>query len=146
MENRFRTWNRSPGQFVFSCEARTIVITTHIETSRIGNLVVVGVNGPIRAGDSELAFVDAIEEILREGDLQVLLDLSCVPHVDSTGLGRILQAACRFQRAGGALTLLRPSSYVRDLLVITKVMGMVPVVDSVDAAAEFPPAACYGPA
>ena len=110
------------------------MITTHIRASRIGDVVLVEVEGPIRAGDSELEFLGAMEGILNEGDRQVVLDLSSVPHVDSTGLGRILQAVCRFQRAGGILKLLRPSSYVRNLLVITKVNAMVDVVDSLDTA------------
>lgn len=123
------------------------MLTTHIQASRIGNIVLVAVNGPIRAGDSELAFVRAMDEILSGGDLHAVLDLSAVPHVDSTGLGRILQAVCRFQRSGGSLKLLRPSGYIRDLLVITKVLAMVDVVDSLDAApASFPGTAFYGPA
>jgi anti-anti-sigma factor len=121
--------------------------TTEIHASRLGEIVVVAVDGPIRAGDSELAFVEVMQGILDGGDLNVVLDLSAVPHVDSTGLGRILQAICRFERAGGTLKLLRPSTYVRNLLAITKVIAMVPVVESVDAApAGIAGAACYGPA
>ncbi len=124
-----------------------IVVTTNIQIGRAGNTVVVSVEGPIRAGDGESAFVEAMERILQGGDLDVVLDLSSVPHVDSTGLGRILQAVCRFQRAGGTLKLLRPSDYVRNLLGITKVMTMVDVVDSIDPSlADFSGAECHRPA
>ena len=134
------------------------MVTTRINASRVGNIVLVTVDGPIRAGDSEQTFVDRMQAILEGGDLHVVLDLSSVPHVDSTGLGRILQAVCRFQRAGGVLTLYRPSNYVRNLLAITRVTAMVEISESVDAVpASVPVAAdrklprqtgadCYGPA
>jgi anti-anti-sigma factor len=88
-----------------------------------------------------------MQGILDGGELNVVIDLSSVPHVDSTGLGRLLQAICRFERAGGTLKLLRPSNYVRNLLAITKVVAMVPVVESIDEGLpDRAGVACYGPA
>jgi anti-anti-sigma factor len=119
------------------------VTNTRIRTTRLANLALVSVDGPIRAGDSEQAFVDAMDAILRGGDLHVILDLSSVPHVDSTGLGRILQAVCRFQRAGGALKLYQPSHYVRNLLAITRVTPLVQIADSVDRSSSASEGASY---
>lgn len=67
-------------------------------------------------------------------DSRVLLDLSAVTFMDSTGLGLILKAYKKCKQSGGSLILLRPSAPVRSLITTLKLDRLLPVAETVDDA------------
>ena len=70
----------------------------------------------------------------------MLVDLSGVSHVDSAGLGELVQAYATTKTRGGALKLLNVTTRLRDLLVITKLLTVFEVFDSeASALASFTP-------
>ena len=64
----------------------------------------------------------------------VMLNLSAVTFIDSSGLGLLLKGFKRCKEAGGALVIVRPSEVVRELLAISKLSRLLPCADSVEAA------------
>ncbi len=73
--------------------------------------------------------------IRREDDvLTVILDLTDVPYIDSSGLGSLVSAQVSRQKAGRRVVLSGVNDRVMKLLEITKVESLFLVFDSVDDA------------
>ncbi|MEA2492849.1 MAG: anti-sigma factor antagonist [Thermoleophilaceae bacterium] len=86
-------------------------------------------------GELDLSGVDrareAIERAEEDGANLVVLDLSALDFIDSTGLEVVLRAARRAHETGRRLIVQRPSSYVRRLLEMTAIDRSLDIVDDV---------------
>jgi anti-sigma B factor antagonist len=100
-----------------------------IERTEEGNVTVVAVEGVIRLGESARTFSNYLEELLKEGVPSVLVDLSAIDHVDSTGLGELVGYLQRFTEEGRRLALLNPHRRILNLLKLTKLDEVFPIYD-----------------
>ncbi|MCO8127976.1 STAS domain-containing protein [Acidimicrobiia bacterium EGI L10123] len=66
----------------------------------------------------------------------VVIDLSEVSFMDSTGLGRLIGAVRRTGDAGGDVAVCSPSPFLHRLLETVGFDRIVPVTDTVDGAVE----------
>jgi anti-sigma B factor antagonist len=66
----------------------------------------------------------------------VIIDLSRVSFLDSSGLGVLIGARSRAQQLGGSVFLVRPPATVRKLLVGTRLQQSFPVYESVQEAVD----------
>jgi anti-anti-sigma factor len=86
-------------------------------------------------GELDLSGVDrarqAIEEAEASGSGLLVLDLSELEFIDSTGLEVMLRAARRAHDEGRRLIVQRPSRYVRRLLAMTAIDQSLDIVDDV---------------
>ena len=79
----------------------------------------------------------ATENLVRDNKKKVVLDLSSVTHIDSTGIGIIAMCAGQLKQAGGKLNV-SAQGHVDEVLRLTsidKVAGLYPTVT--EATAEF---------
>jgi anti-sigma B factor antagonist len=86
------------------------------------------------SGELDLAGVDRAREAIAEAeerDGMVVLDLSELTFIDSTGLEVVLRAARRAQESGRRLVVARPSQYVRRLFELTAIDQSLDIVDGV---------------
>jgi anti-sigma B factor antagonist len=67
-----------------------------------------------------------LETLVAEGHTELVLDLSGVEFIDAAGIGVLVSAYNRTARAGGHLTLRRPSPAVQGLLAVAKLDGTLP--------------------
>jgi stage II sporulation protein AA (anti-sigma F factor antagonist) len=67
-----------------------------------------------------------VGRIARPG-MQVVIDLTGVGFMDSTGLGSLVWARRRLRRIGGDILIVRPRPNVRRVLEISGVSEIVPV-------------------
>jgi anti-sigma B factor antagonist len=82
-------------------------------------------------GALDIATTDSLERMVLdalEGCDGVLLDLAGVTVCDSTGLGALVRLHRRAQAAGQALKLTHPRAHVADLLAMTGINKVIPVV------------------
>jgi anti-anti-sigma factor len=78
-----------------------------------------------------------LESVVRERPRLLLVDLSGLSFMDSTGLRMLLRANRALDREGGVLGLVAPQGSVARVLQLTKADQLIPVYDSVeDAAAD----------
>jgi N-acetylglucosaminyldiphosphoundecaprenol N-acetyl-beta-D-mannosaminyltransferase len=70
----------------------------------------------------------------QDGRVHVVLNLSGVTFIDSSGLGVLLKGFKQCKEAGGALILVSPSEVVRDLLAVSKLSRLLPCADNSEAA------------
>ena len=100
-----------------------------IEKSQEGNVTVVTIKGVIKLGESARNFSMYLEDLLREEVPAVLLDLSAIDHVDSTGLGELVGYLQRFSEQGRRLALLKPQLRILNLLKLTKLNEVFQIFD-----------------
>ena len=89
-------------------------------------------------GEIDLAiagrFAEELEDAVRECSPNLLIDLTGVTFIDSTGLSALVVGHRCATAAGGWLRLVGPSARVSRLLVITGLDQLLPAYDSVDDA------------
>lgn len=86
----------------------------------IGEVTVIDLDGRITLGEGSNLLRDLIREKLSRGRRKILLNMSAVNYVDSTGLGELVSAYRFIKSEGGELKLLGINQKVTDLLQITK--------------------------
>ena len=67
--------------------------------------------------------------VVGDGATRVVLDLSAMTFIDSTGLGVVVGALKRLRESGGDLVLRSPSRSTRKVLEITGLTRIVEIID-----------------
>ena len=96
--------------------------------------------GRIDIGRSAQQVEWEIDELLKAKARKVVLDLSRVDHMDSTGIGMVVLSSGRMKMAGGDLRVGGAKGLVGETLTMTKVdaiVGMYPSAE--DAVRSFTP-------
>ncbi len=96
--------------------------------------VILDMKGQITLGESLMDLRDTIRESLAGEQKNVLLNLTEVTYVDSSGLGQLVGSYTRVTNGGGRMKLLNPQERVRDLLRITKLLSVFEAHDNEAAA------------
>jgi len=91
-----------------------------IERREESGVVIIALSGVIKLGESSRLFSNYLEGILDEGVSDLLIDMSEIDYVDSTGLGELVGYLQRFSDGGGKLALLRPQERILNLLKLTR--------------------------
>jgi anti-sigma B factor antagonist len=98
------------------------------------DIVVLEIKGRITLGRESKQLEWAVETLVGEGRKKVILDLSGVTNVDSTGIGIIVMSAGKLKKAGGELRVAGATAHVEDVLKMTNIDQIV-VLHSTTAAA-----------
>ncbi|MEN8163253.1 MAG: STAS domain-containing protein [Acidobacteriota bacterium] len=91
-----------------------------IEKRQQDDVTVVVIEGVIKLGESARLFSDYLKELIDGGAGPVLIDMTAIDYVDSTGLGELVGYLQRFEGQGRSLALLRPQSRILNLLKVTQ--------------------------
>jgi anti-sigma B factor antagonist len=111
------------------------------EETEIQNVTILSVHGDIIGEESRRRLVDHVWALLSEDHASIVLDVSDVRHVDSRGLGELIECFRAAASRGGAVKLLGVNGRLSDLLVITKLANVFECFDTREAAvASFAPA------
>lgn len=104
-----------------------------VKQRQAGDVTILDLSGAVRMGDGAVALRNAIRSLIDQGNKKILLNLSGVKNIDSSGIGELIANYTTLSRDGGQLKLLKLTDKIRDLLVITKLLT---VFDSYDDEAE----------
>ena len=85
-----------------------------------GDITILTVNGNLVIGEPETTFKKTVTQLLEEGRVNLLVDMSSVGFLDSSGLGALVRALTQTQKEGGQTKLLNAGPQVRKLLQMTK--------------------------
>jgi anti-sigma B factor antagonist len=91
-----------------------------IDRSEDRGVTVVEVRGVINFGESAREFSSYLQDLLAADVPAVLVDMSGIDHVDSTGLGELVGYLQRFEKEGRRLALYRPHRRILSLLRLTR--------------------------
>ena len=90
--------------------------------------------GDLVIGEPETTFKKAVTRLLEEGRVNLLVDLSRVGFLDSSGLGALVRALTQSQKEGGQTKLLNAGPQVRKLLQMTKLDSVFEIHSDLEAA------------
>lgn len=106
-----------------------IVEKKHLEGSTLLN-----VEGVIKLGESAQFFAQTLERTLAEDRGHVLVDLSGINYIDSTGIGELVGYLGRFRDDSRKLILVNPSERIRALLELARLSELFSIHPTVEAA------------
>jgi len=106
-----------------------------LQIEQIGQITVVLVPGENLEASNAAAFKEAIGPVL-EANKQVVLDLSQLQFVDSSGLGAILSSFKRLNMLGGSLKLCRLTRPVQSLFELVRMNRVFSIYVTRDAAID----------
>jgi anti-sigma B factor antagonist len=106
------------------------VINLYINERRVGDVTVLDLKGRVRVGGSALALHKAIRCLVEEGKTQILLNLSGVVHIDSSGLGELISSHVTLNNKGGVIKLAHLTERLQNLMMITKLLMVFDVYDN----------------
>jgi len=92
--------------------------------------------GKITIGIGDVALREGVNEALGAGATKILINLSAVTTVDSSGIGEMVSAFTTVTNRGGALKLCELPSKVNDVLQITQLITVFDVFDTEAEAIE----------
>ncbi len=109
-------------------------MSVKMTTRQVGDVTVIDAAGRITLGEGASAFRDTVRDLANKGDKKILLNLSEVSYIDSSGIGEMVSGFTTVTNHGGQLKLLGLSKRVKDLLQITKLYTVFEVFDDEAAA------------
>ncbi|MDZ7766723.1 MAG: STAS domain-containing protein [Melioribacteraceae bacterium] len=98
------------------------------------NAVVIELKGNVMGGPEAQEFSDLLHKLIDEGKKNVVIDLSSVKFMNSSGLGMLISGFTTMKNGGGSLKLAKATEKINSLLVITKLITIFENYDSVDEA------------
>ncbi len=105
-----------------------------ISIHRQDEVHVLVLHGNLKIGDPVDSFRAALEDQMRDGHAQIVLDLADVMMVDSSGIGAIMRGLTSLKQRGGSLKLLNPSKFTVQTLKIVGLLNLFEVYEDEAAA------------
>ena len=118
-------------------------MTMECNIRHIQDVTILDLRGRLSLGEalafgpgSDLVLTDVIRHLAEEGHKKVILNLSGVKYVDSSGVGQLVGALTTARGRGVALKLINPVKQVSDLLKTTKLYTVFDIRESEVAAID----------
>jgi anti-sigma B factor antagonist len=105
-----------------------------LSTREDGRVTIMSVKGDLVIGEGEAMFKKTVTRLLEEGRVYLLVDLSGVGFLDSSGLGALVRAMTNSQKEGGQTKLLNAGPQVRRLLEMTKLDSVFEIHEDLEKA------------
>lgn len=105
-----------------------------VDKKQIEHLTVLSVEGIIKLGQSAEFLAENLKRTLDKEQGDVILDLSKINYIDSTGIGELVAYLGRFGETGRKLILASPSDRIRKLLKVAQLESLFTIYDDLDAA------------
>jgi anti-sigma B factor antagonist len=102
-----------------------------IQTSTrvVGGIAIVDISGQLRLGEGTGKLREVVQQLVRDGYHNILLNLGGVIHIDSSGIGELMSNYTTLRNQGGELKLMNLSKNVRNLLHVTRLYTIFDVHD-----------------
>lgn len=100
-------------------------------TSRnVEGIEILSLQGKITIGSGDVQLRDLIAQCINDGKTSILLDMSGVSTIDSSGIGELVGSFTTVTNRGGRLKLLHLPGKVTDLLQVTQLITVFEVHDN----------------
>jgi len=93
-------------------------------TRQIGDVTVIDVRGRITLGEGNVMLREIVRDLADAGNKRIILNLSEVNYVDSSGLGELVKAHTTIRNKGGELKLANLSKRMQELLHMTRLSSV----------------------
>jgi anti-sigma B factor antagonist len=88
----------------------------------VRGVAIVDLIGRMTSSDDAGALGHRVARLMAEGHTRVVLNLSQLSYMDSSGLGEMVSCYSQVRKAGGAIRLAQTTSRIQDLLALTRLV------------------------
>lgn len=106
------------------------------QTSERYNCVVIQFKGNVMGGPDAVNLSEELHALIDVNKTNVIVDLSKVKFMNSSGLGMLIGGLTTMKKAGGDLRIANATDKIESLLVVTKLITVFKHFRSVDEAVE----------
>lgn len=98
------------------------------------NVAIVELKGKLLGGPSAGELKDFFHKLIDEGKKNVIIDLSGVSYVNSSGIGMVIMSYTTVVNSGGKLVLANINEKMKGILSVTKLNQIFEIYSSTDEA------------
>jgi|HubBroStandDraft_5_1064220.scaffolds.fasta_scaffold974399_1 anti-sigma B factor antagonist len=111
-----------------------------LDIRQSGSICCLKLKGPLKYGEGVKQLDEAVEGAISSGHIHLLLDLSAMPYIDSSGIGAIVDALRQAKKVGGDAKLVNPSPFAAKTFKMVGILTLFKVYNSEAEAVEACPA------
>lgn len=100
------------------------------------NCVVIEFKGNVMGGPDAVSLNEKLHELIEDEKTNVVVNLSKVKFMNSSGLGMLIGGLTTMRKAGGDLRIANATDKIESLLIITKLITVFKHYKSLDEAIE----------
>jgi anti-sigma B factor antagonist len=100
------------------------------------NCVIIEFKGNVMGGPDAVSLNEKLHELIESNKTNIVVDLSKVKFMNSSGLGMLIGALTTMRKAGGDLRIANATDKIESLLIITKLITVFKHFKSTDEAIE----------
>jgi len=104
-------------------------MSVKLSTRQSGDVTVVDVSGRVTLGEGSSAIRETLRDLTTNGHKKILLNMSEVSYIDSTGIGELVAGFTSAANGGGTVKLLGLTRHVKDVLQISKLYTVFEAFD-----------------
>jgi anti-sigma B factor antagonist len=109
-----------------------------IELRSLGQVKLIKLRGRLNLGDAVDRLRETLDDLIASGDTRILLELSEVPWIDSSGIGLLVKSLTSAKQRGGSMKLLNPSKFTVQTLKMIALLDVFEIfLDQQEAVASF---------
>jgi len=105
-----------------------------IKSREADGITILDISGEMYGGPDNMELVNTVTELAKDKKLDLLVNLSKVKWISSTGLGILVSARSRFSKEGGVIKLCHPNERVLGILQVTRLNLIFDVYPNEDEA------------
>ena len=95
-----------------------------------GDVVVLSMKGNLMGEPETTEFRDKIKNLSRDGFLKIVLDVSKIKWINSSGLGALISALTTINNAGGDMRIANVTEKINSLFMITQLIKVFKTFES----------------
>jgi anti-sigma B factor antagonist len=109
-----------------------------LASRNVGDVLLISLSGRFIAGEATARLRELVDQVVELGTTKLLIDMSGVSYLDSSGIGELVRAYIRAGKAGGRLRLTRLNAKTLDLMRLTHLDKVIDIEnDEAQALAAF---------
>lgn len=102
--------------------------------SNDNDFLIITLKGDLIGEENGQSITGELEKYNGSGNLNVIIDISDVRYINSSGIGVLITLLTKVRNKGGELCLINPSESVQKLLIITKLQAIFKVFATIPEA------------
>jgi anti-sigma B factor antagonist len=107
-----------------------------IKISEKYDAVIIQLKGNVMGGEDTKDFNETLHKLIEDSKKNIIIDLSGVKFMNSSGLGMLIGGLTTVKKAEGRLILAGVTDKIESLLIITKLITIFETADNLDDAVK----------
>jgi anti-sigma B factor antagonist len=98
------------------------------------NSIIYHLTGNLIGEYDGIAIVESVNDKIGDGHKNFIMNMKDLQHINSTGLGVLITILTKARKIGGDVVLSHPSTFISNLLIITKLNSIFKVYNDLEEA------------